>query len=456
MAKSPLRYSRAEPSAWLLARPLLLLLLPLSVFAQTLELSLDEALELARRRNPLIAEMDKRVEEAMAYERETRASFLPSIEFLFSRTIEEKTAEFLLPPLTPGMRPSTLPFDLSKDYQYSVRLRQHLFTGGKLRSAYEQATLRTLLARELKRDTTDQIIYETKRAFFYAILAKDLLKVREESLLFAEKNLERTKRLLEVGMATKLDLMRCEVHLENARAQLIHARNGLECALLALKHAIGLEEWEAIDPKGELAPLPFDFGLEALKGFCLQKRPDLARSRIEKTMADKNVRLAKALYFPQIGLTAEWNIGSDRLTLRRKDTEETHSLAIVLTIPLFDGFARNARLSQEKIARERLNYTSKALEERAILELREAVLDLSAQRESLEARRKAIAQAQEGLRIAELNYEEGLVTSLDVLSAQTTLTEAKTLYLETLYNYNVALARIERACGTNLEELKGD
>lgn len=452
MARYPSRYLGSDFWAWPLSRFLfLVLLLPLSV--QGMELSLEEAIHLALRKNPLIAEMEKRVEEALQYEREARSSFLPSLDFAFSKTIKERAAEFELPLVSIPARPATVPLDLTKDYQYSFRLRQNLFTGGKLISNYNQAKLKTRHTRELGREMKAEVIYETKRAFYSAIFAKSLLKLREEALLLAERNLERTKRLVEVGMATKLDLMRSEVHLQNAKAQLIHAKNGLERALLALSQVIGLEGLERAEPTGELLLPPFEPDIERLKDLSLRRRPDLIRLKIEQTIAREGVRLARGLYSPNVAIAAELNLGSDRFTLRGREMEETYTIALVLNIPVFDGFSRAARLTGSRIAEERLKYTLKTQEQKVLFELNEAVLDFITQKDSLEARRRAIDQAQEALRVAELNYEEGLATSLDVLSSQTALTEAKVLHLETLYNYNLALARIEKASGVSLEEL---
>jgi outer membrane protein TolC len=94
-----------------------------------------------------------------------------------------------------------------------------------------------------------------------------------------------------------------------------------------------------------------------------------------------------------------------------------------------------------------MELTKKGLEETIRFEVRQAILNLSEARESLLSQEKNVEQAQESLRIAELNFSEGLATTLDVSSAQAALTQAKTNYSQALYDYVVSLAELDKAMG---------
>jgi outer membrane protein TolC len=86
-----------------------------------------------------------------------------------------------------------------------------------------------------------------------------------------------------------------------------------------------------------------------------------------------------------------------------------------------------------------------------LFEVRQAVLRLSEARESLMSQEKNVEQAVESLRIAELNFSEGLATTLDVSSVQAALTQAKTNYSQALYDYVMSRAELDKAVGIGLK-----
>jgi outer membrane protein len=84
-------------------------------------------------------------------------------------------------------------------------------------------------------------------------------------------------------------------------------------------------------------------------------------------------------------------------------------------------------------------------------EVQESILAIRQARESLLSQEKNVEQAREAVRIAELNYAEGLATTLDVSSVQAALSQAKTNQIQALYDYAVALAQLEKSVGTGQE-----
>jgi outer membrane protein TolC len=83
------------------------------------------------------------------------------------------------------------------------------------------------------------------------------------------------------------------------------------------------------------------------------------------------------------------------------------------------------------------------------------VLKVEEARESLLSQEKNVEQAQESLRIAELNFAEGLITILDIGQAQTALTQARVNYSQVLFDYMMALAEVDRATGVERTSVFG-
>jgi outer membrane protein TolC len=94
-----------------------------------------------------------------------------------------------------------------------------------------------------------------------------------------------------------------------------------------------------------------------------------------------------------------------------------------------------------------IDFTQKGLIDIIKFEVRQAILRLQEAKESLLSQEKNVEQAQESLRIAELNFSEGLATTLDISSAQAALSQAKTNYSQALYDYVISLAELDKAMG---------
>lgn len=421
--------------------------------AEEFELTLQDSVRLALEKNPNILAMKKRIESAKSQEQGALSNFLPKLDLSAMRTVEEKLFTIEIPSFIPGQPPTVAKFDFTKDYQYSLRMTQPIFTGGKLISTYNQAKLNLDLVEEMDSQTRQDLIFEVKKAYYGVLLSKEILKVSEDALSLAEKHLERTKKLLEAGVASKLDLLRAEVQVANLKPQVIRAKNASELAEEGLKTLLGLKSDDKVILKESLSYKPAEIDQDKLISLALERRPEINQLKIQRKMTREMLRLAWASYIPNVAIAGEFNWRADRFSFAREALENYYTVNLVVTLPIFDGFSRESKISQSKAELERIDYVLKGVEQNIALDVKNAFLSFKEARESYESQKTNVSQAEEAVRVAELNYEEGLATYLDVLSAHMALTEAKTNLAQALYNYNVALAKIERAVSVPLEEL---
>lgn len=421
--------------------------------AEKFELTINDSVKIALEKNPNILAMQKRIESARNQEHGALSNFLPKLDLSAMKTVEEKLFTIEIPSFIPGQPPTVAKFDFTKDYQYTLRMTQTIFTGGKLISSYNQAKLNLNLTEEMDSQARQDLIFEVKRAYYGVLLSKEILKVSEDALSLAEKNLDRTKKLLEAGVASRLDLLRSEVQVANLKPQVIKARNAVELAESGLKTLLGLKPDDEVVLKEKLSYMNVEIEPEKLLSIAFEKRPELNQLRIQRKMAKEMLKLAWASYIPNLALAGDFNWRADRFSFSKGALENYYTVNIVLTLPIFDGFSREAKISQSKAELERIDYILKGVEQSISLDVKSAILSLKEAEESYESQKTNVGQAEETVRVAELNYEEGLATYLDVLSAHMALTEAKMNLAQALYNYNVALAKIERAVSIPIEEL---
>ncbi|MDH4198342.1 MAG: TolC family protein, partial [Candidatus Aminicenantes bacterium] len=119
-------------------------------------------------------------------------------------------------------------------------------------------------------------------------------------------------------------------------------------------------------------------------------------------------------------------------------------------------FAASAQVGQSKALLRELELTQKGMTEMVKFEVRQAVLNYTQAREALLSQEKNVEQAREAVRIAELNYKEGLATNLDVSGAQVALSQARTNYSQALYDCVISQAQLEKAVGRSRSESRSN
>ncbi len=417
---------------------------------EKMTLTLMDSIQLALSQNPSHLASEERVEGAKSMIKEATAGFFPSLSATGLRNLKEKVFILEFPSFIPGEPPQEVEMDFTRDNQLSFSLSVPLYTGGRLASGYKQAKYNHLSTEESMKQSEYMTVFNTKRAFFGVLLAHEFVKVSEEAVSVAEKHLRNVKTMYEVGMASKFDLLRSEVQLANLKPQQIRAKNSLKVAELSLKTLLGLDLSQSIEIQGELTFEPIDPNLEEALTSALIKRPEIQQLKYQEMMAGEMLKMSKASKFPTVAVQGAYNIWADRLTLKGDDWQSYYSVNLALSVPIFNGFVADAQIAQSKSLIKELEFSKKGLEDMILFEVRQAVLKLSEARESLMSQEKNVEQAMESLRIAELNFSEGLATTLDVSSVQAALTQAKTNYSQALYDYVMSKAELDKAIGVGL------
>jgi len=157
--------------------------------------------------------------------------------------------------------------------------------------------------------------------------------------------------------------------------------------------------------------------------------------------------MARAAYIPTVAVGGQYNFWGNNLKFGGDTWESYYTFSLVLNVPLFNGLVNAAKVGESKAMLKQLEFSQKGLTEMVKFEVNDSILSLQQAKESLLSQEKNVEQAQEAVRIAELNYKEGLATNLDVSGAHVALSQARTNHSQALFDYALALAQLEKAIG---------
>lgn len=413
-------------------------------------LSLTDSINIALRQSPNILRARKTVEAEQGVAIQTRAIALPKAVITGDYSAVQSSDIDTPPMVIPGFT-----FGTEQSWRTRIQLVQSLYEGGRMVSAIRAARLtreRSLINYDV---AVADLVLEVQRAYYAVLLAEQQIVVQEASVKLLERELADTNRRYEAGTVPRFNVLRAEVELANARPNLSHARNNLRISLTVLAKVLALgtpgssgEELE-LKLSGKLEAEPFNVELPRAVAIALQRRKELSALRTTQALRKEDLATAAGGYKPSVQAFAGYDAHSSIFGPDLTDEAHGWMTGVQLRWDIFDG-----RLTEGKVKQARAQYELAGIElddaaRRVELEVRTAHSTFTEANEVLESQKKVLEQAEEALRLARSRNEAGTGTQLDVLSAQTALTEARSNQIQALHDYVVARARLERAMGVN-------
>lgn len=441
---------------------------------QPITLTLQESLDFAYKNSKSIKMAQEKVKLAEGKVNEAIATMLPNISAsggytyfikplvtLDEETISQMQEAFTgtdagMPTTQPAASPAS-PTEIEADehnFRASATLQQPLFTWGRLTNNYKQAKLNLEAVQQGLESTKQQLTFDVTNSFYRILLAHQFVKVAEEAVGQVEKHLKTADDLKNAGVATNYDVLRASVQLANTRSQLIKAQNALRLAKEGLKMTLGMDLKAEVNVEGELEYKSIQRELEEFMELAFLNRPDLKQLELQEKAGEKIVSIAKAGNKPNLALVSSYEAnksGSFQDEMDWRSTKQSWNVGLMLNIPIFDGLATRARVKQAKSGLNQIKLGKAQMMDGIQLEVKSAYLALQEAKALLDAQRETVQQAQEGLRIANLQYENGIITSVQLTDAQLALTQAEVNQLQALFDHTIGTAKLEKAIGRPLE-----
>jgi len=372
---------------------------------------------------------------------EARADALPELS-LYGTYLRYQDPSFLnsasfdqLPPDFVGLL-KPIPQNL---WEGSAQLKQTLFSFS-LRKAIRAAGYAKDLGKEDLQRVRQQVALRAIFAYNGYLVALERAKVAERTVRQKERQLEAARNRRASGVATELEVLRFQVDLENARAQLLRLQGAADLARGDVNVVILRPTNAPIEPVDDLGFVDVEADLDATIATALANRPEVKAIDWSERIYAEAVGIAKADAQPRLDFNGAfgWSVRDTGNFLR--DDYQKWSLSVTLKVPVFDGWRTAGRVAQAKAEHNKVEQDRIALEAQIEREAKEAVDRLRVARSVLLAAQLNVQQATKALDMTQANYQLGAATTLDVLDAQAALTQAEINRVEALYAHADARA----------------
>jgi len=445
------------------ARPLMTLILcatslssiaqmnqPVSTHVLSQPLSRVDAVDIALRQNSAILQAKADLKANYGVSIQTRSIVLPKVTASGNYNAQDAGSVEQIPiPMNAIQLPN-------QNWQSQIRVQQSIYEGGRVTSALRAVKL-TREAAELNYETVvADTLLNVRVAYDDVLLGAQQIEVQEASVKLLTQELGDTRRRFDAGTLPRFNVLRAEVERANAQPRLIRARNAYRVAKNNLSNLLGWNlpktVWEDIPLRlsDVLAADPCEISLPVAIGRAMQNRTELSALNKARSLRREDIVNARAGYKPSAQIFAGYGWRSPGFENDLARDLNGWQAGAQVSWNLFDGAFTRGKVMEAEARYEKARLDLDDAGRRIELEVRTSYSDFIQSKEVLESQKKVQEQAEEALRLAEVRMDAGTGTQLDVLGAQTSLTEARTTQVQALRDYSVARARLERAMGETL------
>lgn len=400
---------------------------------------LNDLVAQARKNNTDIKLAAARIEEADALLREAGTTLFPRVDFEGSGTRSRVTQR--------GPVPAFNQFEPIRE-NYIARLNTSFEVDfwGKYRRTREAARAQALATR-YARGTVELSLSSLVASNYILLRSLDAqIAVSRDSLRSREESLDLTKRRLEGGVASALDVHQAQVNVSNLVAQiseLVRQRAIVEHQLAVLTGVLDLKLAASDLERLPMPPVP----PAGLPSRLLEARPDIQRAEQELIAANARIGVAKAALFPTISLTGIYGGESAELGDILESAARIWTLGVGVDLPIFDSGAREARVDQASAQQRQALALYEQAVQTAFREVNDALVTLRQSAEREQALAVSVEAAEKALQIAENRYKAGYAGYLEVLDSQRVHNDITLAYVESRQARLAATVELFKALG---------
>ena len=423
-----------------------------SVFTQeTLNLTIEQAIASGLENSKSLHFSLMKVEYSDAKSSETSALLYPSLKFGGSYTRLSEVPPFQIGPFGQLMpQKVTVSPSVFDNYNMRLTLQQPLFTGLRLINSSKVASYSAEASgQDYQKDRTD-LIYNVTNAYWSLFKAIEFKKVVDENVEQVKAHLKDVQNFFNQGIVTKNEVLKVEVQLSNVQVLQIDAQNNVQLATIGLNSLIGLPLETKVDltSKAEQTDKQYD-NIKILVQKAIDSRPDIKSMELKVKAGEAGVSIAYAGWFPQIYLVGNYVYArpNQRIFPTQDKFNDTWDVSISASLDIWNWGTTIHQADEAQAQLAQAKDGLGLLRDGITLEVTQSYLNFNQSKERIAVAEKGVSQAEENYRITDEKFKAGLALNSDLLDAEAALMQAKFNYIQSLVDFELADARLQKALG---------
>lgn len=408
---------------------------------QPLQLTLDQALEIALSESNTIKIADMTIEKTGYAKKGSYASLYPNISASgsYQRTLLKQV-------MVMDMGGEPMEIKVGRDNNISAAASASMpLINASLWESLKLSGMDVEMAVEQARSSKISLIKQVKQSFYAVLLAEESLNVVTQVYENAQKNYEKTEQRAQVGKASEVERLRAQVNVMNAEPNVSSAENAVLLATWQLKAVMGIDLETDVEVVGKISDYTDNMLSPYVADEDLSGNSSLAQLELQGRMLESTIRMQKKQYIPTLAASINYNysaMGDDELRWFPSSTA-----ALSLSVPIFDGFAKHNNIMQSKKTKDMLDLQREDAERNLRIGIRNYNDQMALCIKNYQAANATVEIAQKSYEITEKMYEVGKATLVELNDAQLALEQAQLTQAQAIYNFMVAKANLDEMLG---------
>jgi outer membrane protein TolC len=414
----------------------------------TLQLTLDKALEIALSESLTLKVADMEIKKSEYAKKGTYSALFPQIDFSFNyqRAIKKQT-----------MYMGDQSFQIGRNNTWSTGFSAAMpLVNVSLWKSLQITGMNVELAIEKAKSSKEDLIDQVQQAFYTALLAKDSYNVYKENYDNAVRNYEEVKSKYANERTSKFEVIRSEVTMQNAETSVYDSQNSIILAEWKLKALLGIDLQIPIVCLGNLIDYKETLAEYVDPNASIENNSTIKQLEIQERILEKTYKMQIAKYYPTLylSLNYQWMAMSENFKFSQYIWSPYSTGAIGITIPIFSGGKRYHDVKQAKVQMEQLALQKEDAIRNLEVGVKQAVNSMETCLKQYNAANKSLEGAQLGYEIALKRYEIGSGTLLELQDSQLALLRSKLTLNQAIYSYMMAKSSLEKVLGTSLSKME--
>lgn len=420
----------------------------ISINAQEkLSLTVEQAIELGLQNSKTLHSSLMKVKSSEARVSEVNALRLPSLKLSAVYRKLSRVEPFSIQGPT---GPITIAPTILDNYATQLTLSQPLFTGFRLLSNSNIAEYTASATNEDYNKDKNELMFNIKNAYWSLFKTTQLKNVMDDNVQMIKAHLEDAKNLLKVGMLTQNDVLKLEVQLSNMMFNQVDAENAVKLATVGLNSVLGIALTTSIEINSSVNLMQFNYDeLNKLINDAVEKRPEIKSADYRIKASEADVTMAKSSWYPQISLFGNYYSSrpNQRIFPSKDKFKDTWDAGVNLSLNIWDWLTTAHQTEQAEATLSQAEDGLGIIKDNIALEVTQNYLNVNQSKRKIEISQLAVKQADENMRMTADKFKNGLALSSEVVDAETAQSTAKINYTNSIVDFELAKARLDKSIG---------
>jgi outer membrane protein len=369
----------------------------------------------------------------------------------YNPTVDMTASIANLAPVTKLSFPGLGNFQLypGNNYSASLNFQQLIYDFGRTHQNIELENENKAIGEQSLEQVKQKLSLYTINSYYTLLFLQAAIKIKDEQISTLNEHLQYIEKVMATGSATEYQVLTTKVRISTVESQKVDLNAALKTQQATLNSLLGIDQTNKPVVRYELSVEPPAVQSDSVLSFAFRNRDEVLINEKRATLAELRYGMTKLQNKPMLSLQASGGAKNGYIPYLNRLTPN-YVIGLGLRVPIFDGMKNKYNISQAQSAITSLSYESDYAKRNISNEVYESEALLSASLKKVSQSELQLKQALKAYSLAETSYKSGIITNLDLLDANTSVSESNLMFLKSKIDYVVSIFKLKAALGERI------